>query len=377
MPTVIKPEELLEKIKNREDLADDYVVTLYGPIPKEGRTSADDARELELHSQQRKALEQLLKNKACPKNLTVEVILTNEYSGWNGEARRRTPVEPIFDMVGRGACPQGLTLVLTQKEGDAYLRHFERDALERALTSNASPEDLTLRFSDPIDTGRVYFDASKSTGLRQYAEAHSLIEILQSGKAPWGFKLEYQKPNKLREDDKKEFAKLDKLLETYESKNIHQCMYNVYEKIDDELSLEIRSLLRRKGITCDKEQLKPEDKKRYEVLEALQLEISGIAKDAIDNISDIDLAEREAWKVSYKEKLQGVIKKSLSEPALEKYDDCQKFGIKLLNLVSFLLSPLKRLATGTFFYSTEGKSKEAVQETLDISEAMLTKKYNK
>jgi hypothetical protein len=376
MPTVIKPEELLQKIKNKETLAEDYVVTLYGPIPRGWRTSDDDARELEMHSQQRKALAQLLKNKACPKNLTVEVMLTNEYSGWNGKKRNRTPVEPIFDMLARGACPQGLTLVLTQKEGDAYLRHFERKALERALTSDASPEDLTLRFSDSIDMGRVYFDASKSTGLSQYAEAHSLIQILQSGKAPWGFKLEYQKPSKLSVDDKKAFAKLDALLKAYESKNIHRCMRDVWKKIDDELEHEMRGLLRRKGASSDK-QLKPENRQRYDALGALKQEVQSIAHNAIENIGSIDLTKREAWKAGYKEKLQGAIKSSLNNPKLEKYDDCQKLGIKLLNIVSFLLSPFKRLATGTFFYSTEGKSKEAVQEALDISESMLTKKHNK
>ncbi len=376
MATKITPQELLEKVNNRDPLGNEYVVTLYSPIPRGQRTTDDDAHELEMHAQQRKALEQLFKHKECPKNLTVEIILTNEYTSWNGNSRRRTPVVPIFDMLARGAAPQGLTLILTQKQRDAYLRHFERRALKKALTSDACPEDLTLKFSDPIEMGRVYFDAERTTGLSQYAEAHSLIEILKSGKAPWGFKLIYEKPNQLSADDEKDFQQLGELLTTYERDNIHCHMYNVYKKIDDALSFEIRSLLRRKKVTHS-DMLKPEDKKRYDVLKALESDIKRIANEHIEGIRSIDLSKREAWKAGYKTALQDAIKKSLSNPDLEKYNDLQKLGIKLLNVVSFLLSPLKRLTTGTFFYSTEGKSKDAVQEALDISESMLTKKHNK
>jgi|GEM_PF-2273095 len=87
-----------------------------------------------------------------------------------------------------------------------------------------------------------------------------------------------------------------------------------------------------------------------------------------------DLNKRDKCLEDYQASLQDAIKQSLNDPNLDKYDTCQKILIKLLNIVSVLTAPIKYVATGTFFYSTEGKSKEAVRDALDISESMLPKK---
>jgi|GEM_PF-2171360 len=292
MPAMIKikPDELLKKIEAGETLTNSYHVILYGPIPRERRTSDDDTRELEEHAQQIKTLELLLKHRACPEHLTVEVMLTNEYNWWPATTRDRTPVEPIFTLLTRGACPKGLTLVLTQKQDNAYLRQFELEALQKALTSDVCPQDLALKFSDPIEFGRHYFNDSWDAPSK-YAEVEYLKRILESGKCPWGFKLEYTRPQRISTRDKEQFDKLDTLLTNYERQNIHKSMCAVCVQITKTLDHEIRSMLRRKGINVDVSELNLADKKRYDVLLELKTKITHIATTAIDNIEGIDLLD--------------------------------------------------------------------------------------
>lgn len=72
----------------------------------------------------------------------------------------------------------------------------------------------------------------------------------------------------------------------------------------------------------------------------------------------------------YVKELNEKIKSSLENPDLDKYPGLSKWGIRFCNALMLITAPLsmpiKYLATDSVFFSTQGKSKEAVQKTQAI-----------
>jgi len=128
-----------------------------------------------------------------------------------------------------------------------------------------------------------------------------------------------------------------------------------------ELKEEMKDFLNRKE--KDKfSDLTSNEKERYKVLTSLETEITTI-KTQTENYLDKD-----NWKEQYRNNLNTAISSSLKNEPLDKYNELEKVGLTLLNLITFLFSPIKRAFSGTWFFSTEGKSKETVrkiQETVN------------
>jgi len=385
MPTSITPQALLERIKNNESLTDSFTVTLYGKLPRECNSDIKSTETKE-YTEQREALKHVLKSKACPKNLTINITVTDEHGSRLLNGRERTPIEPIFDILARGACPNGLKIVLNHPTTD--LCQFELDALKKALTSEKCPDDLELdlgmlsiarnvrtKFFPPGRDGRTDYETL------QQGEIPQLRKALETGKGPFGLVIKYERRDKkdhlhnkvmdALEMSQTEYDNFEKVLKNLDHEKILHDINAVHRKIDLALNSEMTHLLERKKVAQSQE-LNPADQKRYQVLAALKKEIKSITNHEINNMNP---TQREAWKASYKEKLQATINNSLEDPSLDKYSDSEKFKIKLLNLITAIFAPLKHLMTGTFFYSTEGKSKEAVQKALDISESIDNKKH--
>jgi ankyrin repeat protein len=153
------------------------------------------------------------------------------------------------------------------------------------------------------------------------------------------------------------FAKNQNIIKMLQEKQEKQ-FNNIQIKISKELQAEMDDFkARKKNRTA-------EDELRCRVVEDLKNSIMAITMDFIQAIKNNE--NYNTLKSQYAEKLRNAIKSSLINNKLDKYQWLQKIGICLLNLLSFLIFPtliIKRIKTGSYFYSTTGKSKEAVEKT--------------
>ncbi|MDP3561943.1 MAG: hypothetical protein Q8R83_07185 [Legionellaceae bacterium] len=121
-----------------------------------------------------------------------------------------------------------------------------------------------------------------------------------------------------------------------------------------------KELYSRKG-----KNLGPKDNTRYQELMALCNDII-----AIKNNTQIDISSKDGWKEQYKNEVLSKINDKLSNGKLDKYD----YNIKnLIVLLNALLAPIAVLRYGcarTAFFSTEGKSKEAVKDVKKFAESI-------
>lgn len=142
--------------------------------------------------------------------------------------------------------------------------------------------------------------------------------------------------------------------------DIHE-LQAIKNKICGKLQAEMTHFLKRKKIHFDA--LNENDKLRYKIVSDLHEKVLSITKNIGKSITQKPTSN---WKQAYKNELSIEIKDRLLNNHLDKYNSLEKIGISLLNLVSFVFSPIKFIATGSWFYSTKGKSKEAVEEAQSL-----------
>jgi hypothetical protein len=374
MPLELTSAHELAKFINKypDPVVDSIVLNMYGPLQNPIMSDVK-AAELKDFASQAKALAKVLKSGNCPQNTEVHLHLTNEYGHFDDLGRTRTQILPIFKALGSGNCPEHLTISL---EGEASRQQTfgfhnpamnthpypeEMDALVNALSSGKAPANLHIHLGEVC--------AYTSVGIER------LIPVLKSGKCPPGLQISYDRiiVISLSEDKKSQieiYNKFDTLLKTYEATDIKNNMLKISKEILAVLESEMKSMLKRKHIK-DPEKLLLNDYGRYKILHDLQKKIENITT---KEIAAINSKKMDAWKTPFQDNLTKAIKKSMNNPALDKYNASQKFFRRLLNVVTVLFAPVKRLATGTFFYSTTGKSKEAVEKAFKMSKSISRKR---
>jgi hypothetical protein len=123
--------------------------------------------------------------------------------------------------------------------------------------------------------------------------------------------------------------------------------------ISDQLDAEMKNFIVRNKILDDNHLV------RYNALKDLRSTMVAIVDKNINHASPGYDHKAEAI---CNDELQMAVKACLLSKKLNKYNEIEKAGLRLLNAVSFLSSPIKRLTTGTWFYSTQGKPKETVKD---------------
>jgi hypothetical protein len=138
---------------------------------------------------------------------------------------------------------------------------------------------------------------------------------------------------------------------------------NIHAKIDKALSEEIDRLI---GLN---------NQRRRRVLMHLQRKIKTTCTTLKNSFYEYAINPDWRWDTHLQQALEIDIKSVLDSPALKKYTDLQKFGIYLLNLITALIFPIaiiKYAMTGSAFFSTVEKSREVVENTLDICNQLKT-----
>jgi hypothetical protein len=148
----------------------------------------------------------------------------------------------------------------------------------------------------------------------------------------------------------------------------------IQEQLCQKLISELQAFKKRKGIAEDAslDQLDTASRLRYTLVEDLKNKIIVKTEQVKRTLKADDL---NSWKPAYQDKITIAIKECLNKNGLDKYNDLEKIGIAILNCVTALLFPLaliKKNITGTFFFSTVGKSKEIVEETSKTVENIFT-----
>ncbi len=137
-------------------------------------------------------------------------------------------------------------------------------------------------------------------------------------------------------------------------------------KICNTLEAEMKGFLARRQLSSIDDSNDENDRARYQVVMNLNGKV-------VDIINRIKKNPKHDWKQVCQRELRKAVKNSLSNNSLDKYNELQKMGIRMLNFISFIFVfplPLKKCMTGTLFYSTKGKLKEAVETTLEVVNKM-------
>ena len=105
-----------------------------------------------------------------------------------------------------------------------------------------------------------------------------------------------------------------------------------------ELEKEMDDFLKRNHVS-GYNQLNETKKARYDVIEELHYEIVVITQ---KSIQELNITEADVWKKTYQDRLKGAIQRSLNDNKADKYNNLEKIGLRLLNMVTILFSPIKR-----------------------------------
>jgi hypothetical protein len=144
----------------------------------------------------------------------------------------------------------------------------------------------------------------------------------------------------------------------------------IQELLCDKLSVELSAFKKRKGVE-QSEDLISVDKLRYKVVEDLKNTIIICSEKTKKKLSADNLND---WEQTYQKELSVLIKKSLKDKNLDKYNVFEKLLRSVLNLVTAILFPIalyKKNRTGTYFFSTGGKTKDTVDEADEMVEHSL------
>jgi hypothetical protein len=350
--------------KYPDPVIDKFILKMYRPLLP---SYTDHHAELRDFDRQANALANLLKSGRCPAGIQIRFYLTNEHGYFADLGRTRTKILPILKALGSGKCPEGIEIFLEGPAARQQVIHNpvrtthpyleEMETIIKVLSSGKAPANLYLHLGQMC--------AYTSLGIER------LIPVLRSGMCPPGLNIEYERElvrlsNVSAAEQTKIYDQFDKLLKTYELTDNKNHINKISQKITHEIANERKSLLKRKHVTTAAD-LKEIDRNRYKVLENLTTRVTLIVA---SEIKAITANNKHDWKKTYQDKLVKAIETSMKDPALDKYGTLQKFFRKLLNVTTVLFSPIKRLATGTFFYSTSGKSKDTVAKTLKIARSL-------
>ena len=317
------------------------------------------SEELLIFAEQTKVIKQILQHPKCPQNLKFKIMLTNNHgSDALLSGRIRTPLEPIFEALTSGKCTAlGLEIKL---EGTAnHVLPSEMKILVKGLTEGKCPHNLHITFG-PLDIAPVEPDTCRATN------AWNLLDALKSPNCPSGLNIEYKVlDNDPRVDGKsrEKYEELKRLCTNgnYDRINIKQKINHINDAIQKELSTEL-------------ERLGEKDNARKEALTELLNSIIAICNKEMELIENCNPNRTWIWKKILQENLEKIIRQHIKTSKLDKkYTSLEKFGKNLLNLITGMLFPLamiKYAATGSAFYSTVGKTHEAVEKALNISKKM-------
>ena len=359
--------QLLTDIEQSSDIVPKNAIQVYAPMPV-GRYCVTDIeeKELSIFAKQANVIKKILQHPKCPENLSIEITLTDNYGTYASDTNRtRTPLGPIFEALASGKCTaRGLNIKLV-----GGVLSSEMCILVRGLKEGKCPNNLHITFET------LEVPSSDFSEKLKRVHTFNLIEALKSPDCPSGLKIEYpgyektegRKRNHYSNhycyEAKPDITDLNRLCTNgnYDRENIHRNIYKIYVAIEKELSSEIS-------------RLGGKDAVRREALETLLTGISTTCNDAITNAQTCDVDTTWEWKNNLRENLEKDIKSALDTSSFDKkHTALEKFGKKLLNLITGILFPLaliKYAATGSAFFSTVGKSHEAVEKTLNISKTI-------
>lgn len=369
-----------QKITPEELNVELYSLNLSGPyITERGRS--DIQKEVELHKAQANTLVKILQHAHCPSDLQITINRTTEVGRYVVDGYRvRTPVIPIFKALASGRCQaKNLTVNLAGTGQSVELIYKNEMAiLTKGLSTGRCPSNMTLNLgklsATPIDCFQggenrigvsgiselkhVLYSPHCSLGLKIAYERHQFSATPYSNE--W---INYNGPLPISSDDIKLYDQFDERLKTYSVDNTLLYINDLQAIFQDKLNNEMRRLTTIKG--KDYNQLSKEDQKRYDVISNLHKRIGDIS--ALHAAKQYTSDRAYEWKCKYQVDITAAIKLSLDNPNLDKYTPFEKCCIKLLNiLTSFPLAPIKYIATGSFFYSATGKTKETVEELLEV-----------
>ncbi|MDF1684933.1 MAG: hypothetical protein P1U36_09820 [Legionellaceae bacterium] len=309
-------------------------------------------------------IKKILQHPKCPENLSFEITLTSNHGTYAcGSNRTRTPLAPIFKALASGKCTtRGLKIKLVG--GANHVLSHEMEILVKGLKEGKCPNNLQIDFG----ALKIF---NPDTSAPSATNDWSLLEALQSPHCPSGLSIQYRGYKETTVDRKRDnphwnlhrdlcFHELARLCTSgsYDRENIQRNISKIYSTINKELSSELSRLGEKDAV-------------RKEALEALQQSIHTICEDAKTHVKTCDPNATWKWKDSLRTDLEKAIKTSLDGTKLDKHHtDFEKFGKHLLNIITGMLFPLaliKYAATGNAFFSTVGKTHEAVEKTLDIS----------
>ena len=137
---------------------------------------------------------------------------------------------------------------------------------------------------------------------------------------------------------------------------------SIAKQIYDEIDNEIKNFKSRKDVTVDA-QFDFEDRKRQEALVEFQDDVKLISNELLINKKYL---HNNDWRSEFQSALEATAKAYLEDKRVEKYSPLAKVGIRVLNLITFLFSPIKKAITNTWLFSTEGKTKETIEKTQGI-----------
>ena len=309
-----------------------------------------EKREASILAKQANVLSKILQHPNCPENLTIEITLTGNYTDYptfdrcyHEDRRARTPLAPIFRALTSGKCiARGLTIKLV---GEAnFVLQDEMSILVKGLTDGKCPNNLQVIFG-PLD------------------DSSALMQALQSTHCPSGLKIEHT-ADKIYSFEKESWDELDRLCSNgnYDRENIKRNINKIHTSISEKLTREISRLDGRVETV------------RTDALKTLQNGIDIICQSAKTHIETCDPNTTWEWKNNLRTNLETEINTALESSKFDKkYTSFVKFCKNLLNLVTGLIFPcalIKYATTGSAFYSTVGKSQEAVVETLNISKSI-------
>ena len=307
-----------------------------------------------------KVIKKVLQHPDCPP-LTFNIELNNRYKGI------RPPFAIIFEPLTSGQCiARGLTINLIGEEAgeEAHVLPEEMAVLVKGLTEGKCPENLTINF-------KTLYIATKP-GEANKTNAWALKKALEHPNCPSGLVLTHKDDNDLGQSERgpesqklyKEFMELCKDGK-YDRKNICKKIDDIQVAINKELETEIN-------------RLGEKDSTRSEILETLKTDIRNICqqkKGFYDKYCD--RSETHTWKTDLKGELEKKINDALNDKSInKKHTDFEKYGKYLLNVITGLIFPLaiiKYATTGSLFYSTVGKSHEAVEKVLTMAQDIKPK----